>query len=66
MKDVGKHAIRLSVQVYPLKVRKIKSRWTEHKQRRRKWMTPDQAANELGDLSLGELVQNYAGTIVAP
>ena len=46
------------VRVYPMIVEKLKRRWKERKQRKRKWFTPSAAARrvhepELSDLLLG-------------
>jgi len=63
MKDLGEESIRVNALVYPLKVRKVKAEWKERKQRRRKWMSPDEAARKLDDIPLRGLVLDYAETL---
>jgi hypothetical protein len=41
-------------------VKKVKSDWKERKDRKRKWLTADEAGAELDDSGLRALVQRYA------
>jgi 8-oxo-dGTP pyrophosphatase MutT (NUDIX family) len=45
------------VKVFLLRVDQQAKRWAEHHQRRRKWLTPEQAARKVDNLKLGQVLQ---------
>jgi 8-oxo-dGTP pyrophosphatase MutT (NUDIX family) len=51
------------VDVFPLKVKEQRRSWPEKAQRRTKWFPLEQAAMEVSDAELGELLLNWAGTL---
>lgn len=53
------------VQIYPLKVKKIKDDWKERKQRRRKWFSPKAAARQVRDRELRTFLKAYAKDLKA-
>jgi 8-oxo-dGTP pyrophosphatase MutT (NUDIX family) len=56
MKDLDDVAVPVTAHVFPLEVKKIKSRWKEEGSRKRKWMSAAKAAARLSDRELGQLV----------
>jgi 8-oxo-dGTP pyrophosphatase MutT (NUDIX family) len=60
LKQMGSDAIRVTASVYPLRVRKMEASWKERKQRKRNWMPIEQAAAELDDIGLRDLVQQHS------
>ena len=46
------------VQVYPMFVSKLKRRWKERKERKRRWFTLDAAADRVDEPDLAELLRN--------
>ena len=51
------------VDVFPLKVKEQRRSWPEKAQRRTKWFPLEQAAMEVSDAELGELLLNWASTL---
>jgi 8-oxo-dGTP pyrophosphatase MutT (NUDIX family) len=60
LKQMGSDAIRVTASVFPLKVRKVEASWKERKQRKRRWLPIEQAAAELDDIGLRDLVQQHS------
>ena len=50
------------VDVYPLKVRKEKPSWREHRQRVRRWFSPQAAADAVEEPDLKALILNFSPT----
>ncbi len=50
--------------VYPVKVRNVHSTWPEAHQRRRKWMTPQQAAKKVQEPALKQIVAHFTPDLV--
>jgi 8-oxo-dGTP pyrophosphatase MutT (NUDIX family) len=44
VKNVGSRAVPVIAAVFPLHVKRAKSRWKERKDRKRKWLSADEAA----------------------
>lgn len=57
MKDIGDILVPVTANVFPLKVKKVKSRWKESASRKRKWMSATKAATALSDRGLADLVR---------
>ncbi|WP_241557877.1 NUDIX hydrolase [Falsirhodobacter deserti] len=53
-------AIPCEVEVYPLKVTSVAKRYPEHKQRRRKWFSPEKAAALVDEPDLAKLLRTFA------
>jgi 8-oxo-dGTP pyrophosphatase MutT (NUDIX family) len=53
-------AIPCIVTVYPLKVSKLRRRYPESGQRRRKWFTPERAAKKVDEPDLRLILQQFA------
>lgn len=51
-----KRSIRCEVRVYPMIVEKLKDRWKERHQRRRKWFSPKEAARRVHERELSSLL----------
>lgn len=49
-----------AVQVFPVRVRSLKSRYPEHSQRRRKWFGRKKAAKKVDDADLARLIRDFA------
>lgn len=47
------------VMVYPVKVKKVHSKWPERKQRKRRWLHPKKAAKRLSDPGLAQIVATF-------
>jgi 8-oxo-dGTP pyrophosphatase MutT (NUDIX family) len=60
LKDVGPRAVPVIAAVFPLQVKKVKSRWKERKERKRMWLSADEAVARLDDGELSDLVKRYA------
>jgi 8-oxo-dGTP pyrophosphatase MutT (NUDIX family) len=56
MKALDDISVPVTANVFPLEVKKIKSRWKEGASRKRKWMSATDAAAVLSDRGLAELV----------
>ena len=54
------HAIRCSVQVFPVEVTKLKKKYPELGQRKRKWFKPKKAARRISDPQMGVLLRKFA------
>lgn len=63
VKDIGSKGVRVTTEVFPLQVRKLKSSWKERKQRKRKWLTLAQAIVELDDVGLKTLIKRQSAEI---
>lgn len=63
IKDIGGAEISVSAAVFPMLVKKVKSDWKERKERKRKWLTPEQAVERLDDGGRRELVRRYAADL---
>lgn len=50
--------------VYPVKVRNVHSTWPEAHQRKRKWVTPAEAAKRLQEPALKRIVANFTPALV--
>lgn len=50
------------VDVFPLQVTSELERWSEQQERRRIWMTPDEAAAAVREKELGEIIRAFALT----
>lgn len=48
-----------SVKVYPLKVREVRDDWPEAHQRKRRWFSPQDAANLVQEPGLAELLRSF-------
>ena len=48
------------VEVFPMKVTSVKSKWPEMHERSRKWMTPTQAAKRVNEKDLRKLLLDFA------
>ena len=55
-------AVPCIVAVYPLKVARLRHRFPERKERRRKWFSPDKAAIKVGEPDLRALLAAIAAT----
>jgi 8-oxo-dGTP pyrophosphatase MutT (NUDIX family) len=60
MKEFDDISLPVTASVFPLRVRKIKSRWKEDARRKRKWVSAAKAAALLSDRELAELVEQAA------
>ena len=60
IKNLGDLAVPVNASVFPLRVKKLKSEYKERKERKRKWMSAEEAADKLDDGSLRLLVKLYA------
>jgi 8-oxo-dGTP pyrophosphatase MutT (NUDIX family) len=60
MKEIDKLSIRVTAKLFPLKVKKLKSRWKEDKERQRQWLSAEEACARLDDAGLRDLVRRYA------
>lgn len=47
------------VEVFPLQVRDVADKYPERKQRERRWMTPEAAANSVSEPELKRLIANF-------
>ncbi|MDB5526757.1 MAG: hypothetical protein JWM58_4520 [Rhizobium sp.] len=56
VKDFSDVLIPVIANVFPLRVKKVKSHWKERARRKRKWMSAAKAAAVLSDRGLAELV----------
>ena len=65
LKQIGSDAIRVTTSVFPLRVCTIQSSWKEKRQRKRKWMPIEQAANELDDAGLRALIQQCSKNLLS-
>lgn len=54
--------LRCCVEIFPLRVGRLKSRFPEHKQRRRKWFGADEAASLVAEPDLATLFQRLHDT----
>jgi len=60
MKAFDDISLPVIASVFPLRVKKVKSRWKEDASRKRKWMSAAKAAALLSDRELGQLVKQAA------
>lgn len=63
MKDLDDVSVPVTASVFPLRVKKVKSRWKEGASRKRKWMSAAKAAALLSDRELAEIVTRV-GTLL--
>ena len=49
----------ITVEVYPLRVEQTEQKYPERKQRERRWMTPEAAANSVAEPALKRLIANF-------
>jgi 8-oxo-dGTP pyrophosphatase MutT (NUDIX family) len=56
VKEFDDLRLPVTAHVFPLRVKKVKSRWKEDGSRKRKWMSASKAAARLSDRELGQLV----------
>ncbi len=49
------------VSVYPMIVKKLKRRWKERQERKRRWFAPKDAAKRVDEAELAELLRSIAG-----
>lgn len=66
IKDLDDVSVPVTASVYPLRVKKVKSRWKESDSRKRKWMSADKAAAMLSDRGLAQLVNDVWQTLAKP
>lgn len=59
LKGNSEAAEAVRVEVFPLKVQQIKDAYPERRQRKRKWMTPTDAANAVREPELKRLLANF-------
>jgi 8-oxo-dGTP pyrophosphatase MutT (NUDIX family) len=52
--------LRCEVKVYPLEVDGVASKWRERRQRKRQWMTPEEAAASVHEPDLAQLIAAFA------
>jgi 8-oxo-dGTP pyrophosphatase MutT (NUDIX family) len=57
-----KPPIACAVEVFPLRVKEMKSRFPERKQRRRKWFAAEKAARKVAEVGLRALILSLAHT----
>jgi len=57
----GGVSVECRVGVYPLKVKKLKKRWLERHQRRRKWFSPKKAARLVKEPELSLILKQLKG-----
>ena len=57
MKDLDDILVPVTTDVFPLEVKKVKSRWKESGSRKRKWMSAAKAAAALSDRGLADLLE---------
>ena len=65
-KGIGEERLPLPcrVAVYPLQVEALARRYPEHKQRRRKWFTPEKAARKVAEPELQALLAAFVPTAI--
>jgi 8-oxo-dGTP pyrophosphatase MutT (NUDIX family) len=66
VKDIGSDAVRVTTAVFPLRVKKIKADWKERTERKRKWLSAEDAAAQLFDDGLAGIVRYYATSVRRP
>ena len=54
--------LRCCVEIFPLRVRRLKSEFPEHKERRRKWFSAGEAASLVAEAELGDLLRRLDET----
>ncbi len=59
----GGEEIPLTVEVWPVAVEKLASRFPERKERRRKWFSPKKAARKVHEAELAELIRRFGKTL---
>lgn len=59
VKPLPEAAAPVLVMVYPVRITKVHARWPERKQRRRKWLSPKQAAKRLAEPELRRIVAAF-------
>jgi 8-oxo-dGTP pyrophosphatase MutT (NUDIX family) len=52
----GKHC---RVHVFPMEIDRVKDKWPERKRRRRQWFSPEQAATNVNEPDLAELIAEF-------
>ena len=57
-----KPSIACAVEVFPIRVKEMKSRFPERKQRRRKWFSAEKAARKVAEAGLRTLILSLAHT----
>ena len=62
-KDLGSQIVPVKARVFALHVKTVKSRWKEHKQRKRKWLPAKKAVLALDDKELANLVNKFLPTL---
>ena len=62
-KDIGDIAVSVSAAVFPLRVEKLKEAYKERGERKRRWMSAEEAAEKLDDSGLRQLVRRYAARL---
>lgn len=60
IKEIGGLFVPANAAVFPLRVKKVKSDYKERRQRKRKWMSAEEASERLDDSGLKQLVRRYA------
>lgn len=63
VKVIGSQGITVTASVYPLEVEKVKSSWKERKQRKRKWLSIESAAERLDDVGLRSLIESHGSAL---
>lgn len=59
VKPLSESPTPIVVMIYPVKVREVATKWPEHKERKRKWLTPKKAAKRLREPELRRIVQTF-------
>jgi hypothetical protein len=60
IKEVGDQQIPIDAVVFPIRVKRLKADYKERKERKRKWLSAEDAAEKLDDSGLRSLVTRYA------
>lgn len=60
VKEFGDQKVPIEAVVFPLRVKRLKSEYKERKERKRKWLSAEDAAARLDDTGLRSLVKRYA------
>lgn len=64
IKEIDAEPISVRAALFPLKVKKLKARWKEGKERQRQWLSAEDAFSKLDDPGLRDLVRRYTDHLV--
>src|SRR5690606_33036991 len=59
-------ATRCEVRVFPLKVEDVADKWREKRQRKRKWVTPEEASRMVNEPDLAALLRRFGAERQSP